>query len=462
MTIARIRTASKQVETRGLQTGYPFSGYNYADPSAIPPPGMYHLQRAGVMVNAHSLLQVDVVYMALRIISNNILRMGNLRAFTWGMDKGNWPYKQYLAKQPDILSNTFGGGNLGGTAGSIMQCTGMDRTIWSMGLFGEAFWYILRDSDVLDPMAVDILHPAFMEVKRERKKITGSNPTGITYTYGSGNNKTELDPANVVHIPLKSLPGANRGLSPTDYMGVVGALAIAAYEFGSSWFSQGQAPDFILSTDQKLGQEEVERIVDKFMIRHAGLSAAHTPVLLTSGIKAEKVMASPDEAQYLNTLEYSRQCIGAWLGLPPSKMPNALQRQPSAGPHTRQEEMMTFQVDTLGGYTIPLAEVHSAFLPQGQFACFNEHAVNMPDSQFMAQLIQALRITQAGSINDARVRELGWEPVEDDRADDPIQPLASNVAPSQTDGSQDEHNPPSSTGSTAPQSAKQGKAGQAS
>jgi len=450
VTIARIRRAntSAQVETRGLQTGYPFTGYNYADPSAIPPPGMYHLQRAGVMVNAHSLLQVDVVYTALRIISNNILRMGNLRAYTLGYDKGNWPYKQYLRDQPDILTNTFGGANLGGTAGTVMQCTGMDRTIWSMGLFGEAFWYILRDSDFLDPLAVDILHPAFMEVKREKGKTT--------YIYGSGQNKQELDPANVVQIPLKSLPGAARGLSPTDYMGVVGALAIAAYEFGSSWFSQGQAPDFILSTEQKLGQEEVERIVDKFMIRHAGLNAAHTPVMLDSGVKAEKVMASPDEAQYLNTLEYSRQCIGSWLGLPPSKMPNALQRQPSAGPHTRQEEMMTFQVDTLGGYTIPLAEVHSAFLPKDTFACFNEHAVNMPDAQFMAQLIQALRITQAGSINDARVRELGWEPVEDDRADDPIQPLASNVAPSQTE--EDGSKPLSSNGSTAPQSAKQGTA----
>jgi hypothetical protein len=64
-----------------MQMGYPSTGYANADPSAIPPPGMYHLQRAGVVVNAHTLLQVDVVYTSLRIISNNILRMGNLLPF---------------------------------------------------------------------------------------------------------------------------------------------------------------------------------------------------------------------------------------------------------------------------------------------------------------------------------------------------------------------------------------------
>lgn len=429
MTWTRIREqrTAPGGENRSLQMGYPATGYAFADPSAIPPPGLYHMQRAGVVVNAHTLLQVDVVYTALRIISNNILRMGNLHPFTWGWSDSNVKYRQFIRDERPILTNTFGGGNRGGQAGTIMQCTGMDRTVWSMALFGEAFWYILRDPDELLPLAVDVLHPAFMEVKRKDGVLK--------YIYGDQANKRELDIDNVIHVPLKSLPGANRALSPTDYAGVAGALAMAAYEFGSSWFSQGQSPDFILSTDQKLGQAEIERIAEKFMIRHAGLQAAHTPVVIDSGIKVNKVMASPDEAQYLNTLEYSRQVIGAWFGIPPSKMPNALQRQPSAPPHTRQEEQMSFIQDTLSGYMIPLEEVMSGLLDSGEFACFDESRLAAPDAQFLAQKIQALRITQAASINDVRVRELGWAPV--DGGDDVIAPLASNVggAPSNT-GSQ--------------------------
>lgn len=429
-----------------MQMGYPSTGYAFADPSAIPPPGMYHLQRAGVVVNAHTLLQVDVVYTSLRIISNNILRMGNLLPFTWGWSKDNIKYKQFIRDDRPILTNTFGGGGLGGVAGAMMQCTGMDRTVWSMALFGEAFWYILRDPDLLNPLAVEVLHPAFMEVKVKDGVLT--------YEYGSGPNKKVLPIENVIHIPLKSLPSANRALSPTDYAGVAGALAMAAYEFGSSWFSQGQAPDFILSTEQKLGTAEVERIADKFLLRHGGISQAHTPVVLDSGLKAEKVMASPDEAQYLNTLEYSRQVLSAWFGIPPSKMPNALQRQPAAPPHVRQEEQEAFIADTLTGYLAPLEEVYSGLLSAtDEFACFDVDKLTQADAQFQAQQIQAYRITQAASINDVRTRVLGWAPVDDPAADDALAPLASNTAPSQT-------NSPSSTGSTAPQKPKAGLAGQ--
>jgi hypothetical protein len=154
-------------------------------------------------------------------------------------------------------------------------------------------------------------------------------------------------------------------------------------------------------------------------------------VVLDSGLKATKVMASPDEAQYLNTLEYSRQCLGAWFGIPPSKMPNALQRQPSAPPHVRQEEQEGFIADTLTGYLAPLEEVHSALLEAtSEFACFETDKLTRADAQFLAQQVQAYRITQAASINDVRTRLIGWAPVEG--GDQVMAPLASNTSPSQT------------------------------
>lgn len=460
MTITRLRESRirAEAETRSLQMGYPSTGYQWADPSAIPPPGMYHLQRAGVVVNAHTLLQVDVVYTALRVISNNILRMGDLRAYTRGYDKSGVEYKQLISDPRPILSNTFGGGSLGGQRGTMMQCTGRDRTIWSMGLFGEAFWFILRD-DLENPLGIEILHPAFMEVKTEKGQKT--------YVYGSGSEKTTLDADNVIHIQHKSLPVANRALSPTDYAGVAGALAMAAYEFGSSWFAQGQSPDFMLTTDQKLGNEEIERIADKFMIRHAGLENAHKPLVFDSGIKPTELMIAPDKAQFLNTLEYARQVIGQWFGIPSSKMPNALQRATSVPPHVRQEEQESFITDCLAGYTIPLEEVHSGLLTaEGEYAGFNEHALTRADAQFLAQKIQALRVTQAYSINDVRVRELGVPPYDDPRADDPLTPLASNMAgesePEDGSAQGDKGNspgpkppkPPNTTGVTTPQGTK--------
>lgn len=410
--------------------GWP-APYNLVDPAAIPPPGLSQLSRAGVLVTPSTMLQVDVVFTALRIISNNVIKMGDLWAYEEDVSDEGIPYRRFLPERPAILANTFGGGGLGGRAGSTMQCTGMDRTVWSLGLFGEAFWYVLaRDKTSGNagyPVALEVLHPLFMDVKPDGRGAS-------RFLYGASGHKTELDPDDVVHIPFKSLPGARRGLSPMEYVGVAAALAMAAYEFGASWFSQGVSPSFILTTDQKLGQPEVQRIAQKFLIDHAGLSQAHLPLVLDSGLKASKVLNTPDEAQYLQTLEFSRQVIGSWFGIPASKIPSSLNPLPPMPPHARQEEAISFLQDTLSGYLVPLEEAFSGLLPQGVRAAFAEHQLARPDAQFLSQLVLALRTSQAASINDVRTRYLGWGPVEG--GDAIMAPLASNVAPEQTDGSQ--------------------------
>ncbi|HEY1690070.1 MAG TPA: phage portal protein [Solirubrobacteraceae bacterium] len=389
----------------------------WIDPAAIPPPGLFNQQRAGVMVTEHTLLQVDVVFTALRIISNNIIKLGNPRSYTEALSDDNIPYRVWEATQPEVLTETWGS--------RTMQCTGMDRTVWSMGLLGEAFWYVLARDRLQYPAVLEVLHPAFMEVKAN--KLTGEPE----YIYGTGQDRRTLDPEDVVHIPLKSLPGARRALSPIEYAGVAGALAMAAYEFGSAWFSQGASPSFLLTTEAKLGQAEVERIAEKFMAGHAGLPNSHLPLVLDNGLKAEKVMTSPDEAQYLNTLEYARSVIFSWFGIE-FAYSNALQRSTPPAPGSLQEESMRFLQHTLSGYLVPLEETFSRLLPKGKQAAFDEGKLARPNAQALSEEIQALRGSQVGSINDLRTRRLGWAPVPG--GDDVLAPLASNTAPGQMAG----------------------------
>lgn len=404
-------------ETRAdTLTAWPL-GYGWQDPSAIPPPGLGQMQRAGVMVTAHTILQVDVVFTALRIISNNIVKMGCLRAYQEQLSGDNVPYRELLPEQPRLLTDMWGG--------RMLPCTGMDRTVWSMALFGEAFLYVLLRDRMGFPVALDVLHPAFMEV--------GSDALGNpTYEYGTGAKKKRLDPEDVLYLPFKSLPASSRAMSPVEYAGVAGALAMAAYEFGGTWFAQGAAPSFLLTTDQKLGQAEVQRIAQRFLIDHGGLTSAHLPLVLDNGLKAEKVMASPDEAQYLRTLDFARSVIASWFGVPQSWIGNALGAPPPAPPHTRQEETIAFLQHTLSGYMVPIEQGISSLLPPGVMAMFDDSALARPDAQFLAQEIQALRMTQAATVNDIRVRKLHWPPLDDEAADQAMAPLAANVAPAQT------------------------------
>jgi HK97 family phage portal protein len=418
---------NKAVESRSSVGGSYGNGFGYTDFSAVPPPGLGDMQRAGVLVTPDTMLQLDVVFTSLRIITTAILRTGNLRAYEDKLDKDNIPYRKYLKKQPSLLTSTFLGAN-----GKVYQYDGRRKTLMSMALFGEAFWYILtRSKPEAYASAIEVLHPAFMEVKvaspQDVAARRASNVGESMYIYGAANDKKLLDPGDVVHIPFMSLPQGRRGLSTVKYAGISAALALAAYEFGSTWFSQGASPSWLLTTDQKLGQAEVERIADKFLVNNSGLDRAHHPLVLDSGIKPQKALASPDEAQYLNTLQYARSVVAAWFGTD-ELIPDALLRQTPAAAHTAQERMQRFVTLTLSGYTVPLEEVHSELLPGEQLAAVEEHKLLTPDPQFLAQEIQALRGSQVATINDIRVRKLQWPPSSDPEADEIIQPLASNTA----------------------------------
>jgi hypothetical protein len=260
------------------------------------------MQRAGVPVNLHTSLQIDSVFTAMRVITNAITKMGNPRAFTWALDSQNEPYRQWLPEQPAILTNTWGG---------KFQYDGMTRTVMSLGMLMEAFWYTLAEDELGYPTALEVLNPTILEIKPDP-----DTPGQVIYFYGSGQDRIQLDSQRLTHIPFLAFAGGLRGLNGIEYAGVSYALALAAMEFGQRFFAQGASPGYILSTEQKLGNDETSRIAEKFFVEHSGLQASHLPLVVDSGINVQKVQSTPDEAQFLQTLDYARSCIGSWFGLP--------------------------------------------------------------------------------------------------------------------------------------------------
>lgn len=386
------------------------NGWGFTDPAAIPPPGLFQMQRAGVPVTPHTSMQVDSVFTCLRIISNAIIRMGNPRAYKWGYDKFNRPYREWLPNQPGILSNSFG---------PMFQFDGMARTVISMGLFGEAFWVTLTRDYLGFPTAIEVLHPAFVEVKIDE------NGNSVFF-YGTGSKKVQLKAADVTHIPFLALPGARRGLSSLEYAGVAYALALAAMEYGQRWFSQGASPSFALTTEENLGQEEVERIAQKFLVQHSGLQSAHLPLVLDGGMKVEKIQATPDEAQFLGTLDYARMAIGAWFGLPPHLV-GVMNDKPNIWGKTVQEMNFQLQDYTFSGYTTRINEAFSSLLPRNTFAALDESEITRASAADLAAEITALRQFTVATENDVRVTKLKWPPLP---GGDSLQaPAATNVSP---------------------------------
>lgn len=387
------------------------NGWGWNDPAAIPPPGLFAMQRAGVPVTPHTALQVDVVHTALRVISNAIIKMRNPRAYRTAFDsKSNLPYKKWLNPQPAILTSTFG---------NQFQYDGRRRTVISLGLFGEAFWYTLTRDSLGYPTAIEVLHPAFVTVNADDK----GRPV---YFYGNGVNRKPLEREDVTHIPFMAMPGARRGLSSVEYAGVQFALALAAMEYGQRWFAQGASPSFLLSTEQKLGRTEVKRIASTFLVEHSGLQSSHLPLVVDSGLKVQKISSTPDEAQYLGTLEYARTCIAAWFGLP-SHLVGGANDKGNVWGKTVQEQGFQLVDFTLSGYTVALEEAYASLLPKGISVAFTEHAILRANAADTAALITAVRTATAETQNEVRIKYLDDAPLPS--GDNLNAPLASNVVP---------------------------------
>lgn len=408
-----------EIETRNMALSAWPTGFGLADPAAIPPPGMHQMQRAGVPVTPHTSLQVDSVFNACRIITNAVIKLGNLRAYETELNNDNIPYRVWLRDQPAFLLESFGPGTF--------QYDGRRRTVMSLALFQEAFWHVIERDEDGYALSVDVLHPSFMKVKLEKDGTK-------VFKYGPPQDEVILPTDDVVHIPNMALPGGSRGLSGIEYGGVAFALALAAMEYGQKWFAQGASPSYILRTANKLNPTEVERIAQKFLFEHGGLANSHLPLILDQGMEAQKIQAHPDEAQYLQTLEYARTAIASWFGIPTFLQPNGLVRDTPEPPGVIQERMMSFLGYTLSGYTVPLEEAHSILIPTT--AGFDTSRFTEPDAKAQAAWLMALRNSQIASVNDIRTRVLGWEPAPDADADKVMIPLASNVSGDPTDNAE--------------------------
>ena len=411
MTLRRLRQSG---ESRSGMLGSWPNGYGLNDPAAIPPPGMYSMQRAGVPVTPHTSLQVDVVHTALRVISNGFIKMGDPRGYKIGYDSENRQYREWLRPNPAILTSTFG---------QMFQYDGRRRTVVSMALYGEAFWYTLTRDYLGFPSALEVLNPLFVTVNlnKETKKTE--------YFYGSGQNKVQIPSEDITHIPFMAVPGGRRGLSSIEYAGVQYALALAAMEYGQRWFAQGASPSFILSTEQKLGKDQVERIAQKFLIDHSGLQSSHLPLVVDSGLKVDKVSSTPDEAQYLQTLEYSRMCLASWFGLPSHLVGGAADKGNVWG-KTVEEQGFQMVDYTFSGYTVPIEEALSSLLPRGQYAAFDESKIMRANAADKAAWLTAVRSTAVETQNEYRVESLKKKPLPG--GDTLGAPLNSNVSPGAT------------------------------
>lgn len=123
--------------------------------------------------------------------------------------------------------------------------------------------------------------------------------------------------ADVLHIPGLFFDG-KRGLSVlrAAALDAVG-IGAAASEFTGRFFANGAQPGFALTTDAKLNKDQVDVLRTSWMQSYAGAGNAHKPLILSGGMKVERLTIDPVDAMLVETRKFQVEEIARIFGVPP-------------------------------------------------------------------------------------------------------------------------------------------------
>jgi HK97 family phage portal protein len=119
---------------------------------------------------------------------------------------------------------------------------------------------------------------------------------------------------NMIHIPGLSLDG-RLGQSTVWLARQAFGLALATEKYGAKFFGNGARPAGILTLPSKLEDKAIDTLRRSWAEAHGGENQFKVAVL-EQGVKYEKIAATPEEGQMLETRRYEREEICAIFGVP--------------------------------------------------------------------------------------------------------------------------------------------------
>lgn len=257
-----------------------------------------NISAAGPSVNERTALGIGAVYACIGLIGGAVscLPLPIYRRGSDGRERVDHDVWWLLNEQPCACMSA-----------AVMW----EYVIWSLLLHGDAFIIIKRASK-LSPKIVELepVHPSTVSVQEVEERLV--------YTVFDDGIAEVYDQDDVLHIPGLGFNGL-RGLSPLRYTArQTFGLALAAEEYSARFFSNGARPDYIITTESKLGADQVKMFRDSWTARYGGLANSHIPAILAGGSADVKALnLSPEEAQLMATRNFQASDIARIYGVPP-------------------------------------------------------------------------------------------------------------------------------------------------
>lgn len=264
--------------------------------------------KAGAVVNETTALQTAAVYACVRVISEAIASLP-LKLYTYdNTDRSGsksaleHPLYHLLHHAPNKEMTSFS-----------FRETLMSHLL----IYGNGYAQIQRDGGGRVVGLYPLL-PNKMDVSRNDKGE-------IYYTYwrdrdeAGANGKSDaiiLRREDVLHIPGLSFDGLI-GYSPIALAKNAIGMAIAAEDFGSTFFSSGATPSGILEHPNSFEDSKIKSLRQAWDAIHKGTHNSSQVAILTDGLKYRQVSIPPEQAQFLETRKFQLGEIARIFQVPP-------------------------------------------------------------------------------------------------------------------------------------------------
>lgn len=353
---------------------------------------------AGVMVNERRALGLPSVYACTRVIADAVSSTP-FRA----MVLADGVERPAPAGVPSILDDPFV---------DVDAQIGVFQMVASLALRGNAFCLVVERDRLLRPTKLATLHPDDVALRR-----TASGE----FEWRVGQQR--VDAADVVHVPLFSLPGSMLGLSPIDIAAQGLGIALATESYAARFFGQGATTTGVIEVETDLDDVEARRLATAWQAAHGGFRRAHLPAVLSAGASYKPITVPNDAAQFIESRSFQRGEIAMLFGVPPHMIGDT-DKTTSWGTGIQQQSI-GFVRYTLRGYLTRIERAFSRMMPDDQFARFDLRDLLRGD---LAERYAAHQMGRNGgwlSINDIR-RDEGLDPIPG-IGDDYLLPMNSSL-----------------------------------
>jgi HK97 family phage portal protein len=291
---------------------------------------------AGEVINEHIALQHATVYSCVRILAEAVGSL-TLRTYTRS-DKGRDEATQDpLWKLLALVPNDE-------MPASVLW----ENVIGCLALCGNGYLEILRNKSG-DPLQLYPLHP----LKTQPVRMPDES---LAYRTTSGQKNTTSNAARIVnaadmlHFRLFSWDGLV-GLSPIKQARQTIGWSSAAMKQSARFFGQGSKPPGILTPVGSVDEDNISNMRKAWELANGGENQNRTAVL-PNDWKYTAIGISPEDSQFLQSMQFSRTDIGSIFRIPAHMIGDTTRMS-----NNNVEGMnLSFVIDTLRPYLVKIEQ----------------------------------------------------------------------------------------------------------